>query len=209
MGFGGPTRPYSAKAKTWGGPSGEPKKAQKQPLMNRALQRTVDPYGPEAMAFYQGILDSQAAADARPGGATYYEDPGPVVTQSLSSSPQWLEIDRQSDREIGQAKSDLKRRRAIINAERDRLLANLVPWGEQSREGIMGGFETRGLYGSGGMERDVARQRADEARRAAGFRSSAASQLSDAEAEVKSRIAAVNRARAIARADLVAQGFTA
>jgi hypothetical protein len=118
-----------------------------------------------------------------------------------------LEFVRQGDLRIGSENADLGRRRGLIESDRDRQLQDLEPAGEQAREGIAGSFESRGLFGAGGMERDVARQRAAQASRAGALQAGAAGQVSDIEADVARRIAEIHMQRALERASLLGQGY--
>lgn len=136
-------------------------------------------------------------------GFTAYTEPAPRLDQD----PGWLEFSRQTDLSIARQNADLARRRGLIESDRDRVLGELEPQGEQQREGIMGGFESRGLYGAGAMERDVARQRAAQAQRSAAIQAGAAGQISDIEADIAARIASLNAERAIQQATLRAQGY--
>ncbi len=185
-------------------------KAKGKPLMSATLGPKVDPYGPDAMTWYEGILASEdTGGGGGGGGGGGFAAPAPPPPPRLDQDPAWLEFNRQTDLAIGALQAEQARRAGIIGADRDRQISELKPWGEQAREGISGGHESRGLFGSGAMERDIARQRADEARREAAFRAGAANQMSDVEAEIAMQIMEQQRAREMMRAEMLSKGYVA
>jgi hypothetical protein len=112
-------------------------------------------------------------------------------------------MDRSSER----AGQEFGRRAGQIASQRDRLLANLVPQGEQEREGIQGGLEARGLFGGGQMAEHVARQRANEGRRSSGIQADAAMQYGDQAAQMAQQQADIDRRRAETRLEYLSRGF--
>lgn len=171
------------------------------------------PKGPteaELAAWYAGASQPAPTSGGDSGGSssggsdfTAYTAPAP----RLDEDPGWLEYSRQTDLSVARANADLARRRGLIESDRDRVLGELEPQGEQQREGIMGNFASRGLFHSGALERDVARQRAAQAQRAGSIQAGAAGQIGDIESDVAARIADLNAQRAIQQATLRAQGY--
>jgi len=127
----------------------------------------------------------------------------------LDDSPDWQAFNAELDRAMAFQRSDADRRKGLVSADRDRLLSELEPRGELEREGIQGGYESRGLFGGGAMAQAEARQRANQGRRAASISSDAAARSSDIEGDLARQMLEMEQRRVASRIDYLTRGFTA
>jgi hypothetical protein len=145
-----------------------------------------------------------------PGGGGGY-DPGGYAPPppSLSADPGWIALQAELDQELGLNQAETQRRTGQITGQRERLLAQLIPQGEQERTTISGGMEARGLFGGGQMEDHLARQRANEGQRQTGINVDSYTALSDLQAQQALQAQQIEARRAQARADYMSRGYTA
>lgn len=103
--------------------------------------------------------------------------------------------------------ADRARQEGIVNANTTQQLSTLNTAGENSRTGISGGLENRGLYGSGEMETDLAKQRATQAQQQGTVQSGAANSISGIEANIAQQQNALEQQRAQARLSFQQKGL--
>jgi len=160
----------------------------------------------EAAGNQQPALTEPTQEPAYDPGPSYasYEAPAPV---QLDSDPGWLGLMAELDRQGGMYDAEAGRKRGLVTSDRDRLLGELEPRGELEREGIQGGYEARGLFGGGAMATAVARQRANQERRATSIGADAAARVSDIEGQLALQKAELERQRSTARMDYLSRGY--
>jgi hypothetical protein len=160
-------------------------------------------YAPPPQATYEEPAPAPVYDPYDPGtGSAVVEPP-----RDLATDPGWLALQAEMDREGQLYGAQAQRSSGLVTSNRDRLLADLIPRGEQERTGIEGGMEARGLFGGGQMEEHLARQRANEAQRGTTIQSEAAARLSDIEGQLAMQQAEIERRRAETRADYLSRGY--
>lgn len=164
-----------------------------------AAQALPRPQEPSYEPVYEPSYDS----------ASGYVYDAPPSLGRLDESPDWAAFNAELDRAMAFSRADADRRKGIVSSDRDRLLSELEPRGELEREGIQGGYESRGLFGGGAMAQAIARQRSNQERRAGSISADAAARASDIEAELGRQLLETEQRRVQARIDFLARGFTA
>lgn len=171
----------------------------------------IPDYGPTGQPFGFGETNTPAPAPEPP----QYDDPGyydaggyaPAPPRDLASDPGWMALQAEYDREKQVQDAEAQRRRGVVTSNRDRLLADLAPHGEDERRNIAGGYEARGLFGGGAMQEATARQRRNEAQRSTSISADAGTQLSDIEGQLAQQLSDIERRRAEARAQYASMGY--
>lgn len=142
---------------------------------------------------------SPVGSGRRPEDDPYVEDPQPVYNgggggapsggYDYTQDPVYSAYIAQLDLDQAQRQQDTARRREYLMADQTKLLDQTAQSGEQQREGISGGFESRGLFNSGGRLRDISRQQANQATREGSIRESTGRGIAEMEAQLANSLA--------------------
>lgn len=113
------------------------------------------------------------------GGAVYDYTTDPTYAAYVAA----LDLDQ------AQRQATTSRQRDYLMSDQTRLLDQTAQQGEQSREGISGGYESRGLFNSGGRLRDISRQQSNQASREGSIRENATRGVAELEAQMANYLA--------------------
>ena len=119
-----------------------------------------------------------------------------MTTNPLAANPAYLAFVRELGIEDAEAATDVTTQTDAIGRMLAKRLPRITDAGTRQREGISGGFESRGLLRSGQHEIALARQRSDEGTDAADTIDAGAEQVAALQSELARRRAAAARRRA-------------
>lgn len=128
--------------------------------------------GPDAPLNYAQEPAPVDNGPSAPGGSAAY-DP--------TTDPVYAAYIANLDLSLAQQQGDTERRRAALLGQQDKSLYDTAQAGEMSREGISGGYESRGLFNSGGRLRDISRQQANQGTQESRIRQSTSTGIGDLE----------------------------
>ncbi len=143
-----------------------------------------------------GVDTSYMPAGTAPAPGEYGGDPTPVdpggsysggssggggAAYDPTTDPTYQAYISNLDLQLAQQQQNTERQRAQLLGNQDQQLYDTAQAGDQSRTGISGNYESRGLFNSGGRLRDIAQQQADQGTRESRIRQGTATGISDLE----------------------------
>lgn len=143
--------------------------------------------------------------DGSGSGSTSYGTTG--TQRVLAESPEWLAYLNALNMEEQQFRADIDKSRALYQSDAERQKQDLVPVYGQSRSGIAGSLESRGMARSGELLRRLAQNRAQEGRQRSGIDASLAGQNLGLEQQLAQKILSLGTQRADREMSMRAQGF--
>jgi len=106
-----------------------------------------------------------------------------------------------------QYRADVDKTRGLYQSDAERQKQDLVPVYGQSRRGIAGSLESRGMARSGELLRRQAENRAQEGRQRAGIDSTLAGQTSGLESQLAQKMLSLGTQRAEREMSMRSQGY--
>lgn len=103
------------------------------------------------------------------------------MASTWQSDSQYLAALRRANMDEAEGSADVRTRQGRVRRNLGLALPEMARQGEFERQGISGGYESRGLFRSGMRQDAIARQRYDQARREALTRTAAYDELGDLE----------------------------
>ena len=158
-----------------------------------AMSTATDPYADTT----GGTTDGGSG-----GYATALEPP-----KLLAESPEWLAYLNALGLEENQYRADIDKTRALYQSDAERQKGDLTPVYNQSRRGIAGSLESRGMSRSGELLRRLAENRGQEGRQRAGIDATLAGQTSGLESQLANKLMELNRSKAQQELQLKSQGY--
>lgn len=138
-------------------------------------------------------------------GSGSYAAAAPV--RVLNESPEWLAYLNALNMEEQQFRADVDKTRALYQSDAERQKQDLIPVYGQSRRGVAGSMESRGMARSGELLRRLAENRAQEGRQRAGIESTLAGQTSGLESQLAQKLVGLNTQRTEREMQLRSQGY--
>lgn len=159
-------------------------------------------------------LDYAPAPDAYTDYAT---DPGgsgsgagytaAAPTRLLNESPEWLAYLNALNMEEAQFRADVDKTRGLYQSDAERQKQDLIPVYGQSRRGIAGSLESRGMARSGELLRKLSENRAQEGRQRAGIEANLAGQTSSLESQLAQKLVGLGTQRTEREMQMRSQGY--
>jgi hypothetical protein len=125
----------------------------------------------------------------------------------LAESPEWLAYLNALGLEEAQFRADTDKSRGMFQSDAERQEQDLTPVYEQSRRGIAGGMETRGMSRSGEQLRKLAENRGQEGRQKAGIKAQLGMQIGSLESQLAQKLLDINARKASQELQLRSQGY--
>lgn len=133
------------------------------------------------------------------GGYSGPEETPAALPYNPDTDPVYAAYIAQLDLSQQQRQAETARRKEYLMADQDRMIEETGRAGEQTREGISGNYESRGLFNSGGRLRDISRQQGNQNSRENQIRTNAQRGASDLEVELANNLAQAQLKRQSAR----------
>lgn len=131
----------------------------------------------------------------------------PAVQPILETSPEWTAYLNALGLERQQFAADIERQRALAKSQTEYNLSQVKPQYDEQRRGITASAEGRGMARSGEFQRDLATNKAAEARTRAGIQQGLDSSLSNLESQLAQKNMDLAAREAQQRATMIGQGY--
>lgn len=128
-------------------------------------------------------------------------------TRLLNESPEWLAYLNALNLEEQQYRADVDKTRGLYQSDAERQKQDLVPVYGQSRRGIAGSLESRGMARSGELLRKLAENRAQEGRQRSGIDANLAGQTLGLESQLAQKMLSLGTQRAEREMSMRSQGY--
>ena len=149
----------------------------------------------------------QLVTGATGGGGGGYSYAAPAVQPILESSPEWTAYLNALGLEKSQFAADIERQRALAKSQTEYNLSQIKPQYDEQRRGITASAEGRGMARSGQFQRDLAVNKAAEARTRAGVQQGLDSTLSNLESQLAQKNIDLAAREAQQKATMIGQGY--
>ncbi len=158
----------------------------------------------------------QGSAGAYPAESSYVDDGsgsgygaavGGTAARVLNESPEWLAYLNALNLEEQQYRADVDKTRALYQSDAERQKQDLVPVYGQSRRGIAGSLESRGMARSGELLRKLAENRAQEGRQRSGIDANLAGQTLGLESQLAQKMLSLGTQRTEREMSMRSQGY--
>lgn len=188
-----------------------------QGLLGRASSHTSSgpAMSPELAAYLRSLdqpvdlsfLNDLYPQDTGSGSSGGYGYAAPAVQPILETSPEWTAYLNALGLEKSQFAADIERQRALAKSQTEYNLSQVKPQYDQQRRGITAGAEGRGMARSGAFQRDLAENKAAEARTKAGVQQGLDSTLSNLESQLAQKNMDLAAREAQQRTTMIGQGY--
>ena len=164
----------------------------------RSLDQPVD------LSFLNQQPDPGPSYDTSGGGYGYA---APAVQPILETSPEWTAYLNALGLEKSQFAADIERQRALAKSQTEYNLSQIKPEYDNQRRNITSSAEGRGMVRSGGFQRDLAQNKAAEARTRAGVQQGLDSTLSNLESQLAQKNMDLASRQASQQLSMIGQGY--
>lgn len=145
--------------------------------------------------------------DSGGGGGGGYAYAAPAVAPVLETSPEWTAYLNALGLEKSQFAADIERQRALAKSQTEYNLSQIAPQYDTQRRGITSSAEGRGMVRSGAFQRDLAENKANEARTKAGVQQGLDTTLSNLESQLAQKNMDLASRQAQQQATMIGSGY--